>query len=176
MPTRIRTPGEIWAADNNAFLGWDEPEFVAMLRQIVRRVRLGEWTPPKFVTMPDVVANYRETQKRWAYWHRAMAVPEINRGYVLQDGCEDLGHWAVPWDTFEALFIGGSTEFKLGPFARHCVAMARMMGKWVHMGRVNSVRRARYARSIGCHSIDGSGLNRFARVKLIPVVRMLAME
>ena len=31
-----------------------------------------------------------------------------------------------------------------------------MRGKWVHMGRVNSTRRIRYAASIGCDSVDGT--------------------
>ena len=29
-------------------------------------------------------------------------------------------------------------------------------GLWIHMGRVNSLRRLAYAASIGCHSIDGT--------------------
>jgi hypothetical protein len=56
----------------------------------------------------------------------------------------------------DALFIGASTEWKLGPSAEALVAQAKDRGKWVHMGRVNSHRRIRYAASIGCDSVDGT--------------------
>lgn len=55
-------------------------------------------------------------------------------------------------------FIGGSTAWKLGPHARRLVADAKRRGKWVHMGRVNSLKRFRYAAAIGCDSCDGTYL------------------
>lgn len=64
----------------------------------------------------------------------------------------------MPWHTFDVLFIGGSTEWKLGPGARALVAEAKRRGKWVHMGRVNSGRRWSYAEHIGCDSVDGTFL------------------
>jgi hypothetical protein len=54
--------------------------------------------------------------------------------------------------------IGGSTSWKLGPAAASLAAQARRLGKWVHMGRVNSLKRLRYAASIGCDSADGTYL------------------
>jgi hypothetical protein len=75
--------------------------------------------------------------------------------FVAQDGLESL---TVPWDDFDVLFIGGTTEWKLGPQARALVADAKARGKWVHMGRVNSERRYRYAHAIGCDSVDGTYL------------------
>ena len=42
--------------------------------------------------------------------------------------------------------------------ARAVTAEARARGKHVHMGRVNSLRRARYAAATGCHSADGTYL------------------
>ena len=63
-----------------------------------------------------------------------------------------------PWDDFDALFIGGSTSWKLGPGAAAVAYDAKLRGKWVHMGRVNSLRRMRYAESIGCDSADGTTL------------------
>ncbi len=59
---------------------------------------------------------------------------------------------------FDVLFIGGTTEWKLGAEARAMVSAARRQRKWVHMGRVNSLRRFVYADSIGCHSADGTFL------------------
>lgn len=177
VPTRICKPsGVAWAADNNAFVGFNEVQFRSMLVRIVRGVRCEGWPAPAFVTQPDVVASHTETMKLFGYWNRVMCLPEINRAFVLQDGAELLGWRAVPWDYCEALFIGGSTEFKLGTFAAEMAHRARLMGKWVHMGRVNSVRRALYAQRIGCHSIDGSGLNRFPDAKLEPVIRHLRQK
>ena len=64
----------------------------------------------------------------------------------------------MPWDDFDALFIGGTTDWKLGDGAAQLVREAKRRGKWVHMGRVNSLRRMIYAESIGCDSADGTML------------------
>ena len=74
---------------------------------------------------------------------------------MAQDGLEVL---PVPWESFDVLFIGGSTEWKLGPHARALIAEAKARGKWVHMGRVNSRRRFLYADLLGCDSVDGTYL------------------
>jgi hypothetical protein len=95
------------------------------------------------------------------------------------------GEWLpLEWDDFDVLFLGGSaecvpcgwvrpvaqaretdrcphchakvTEWKLGQLARDLVAEAKQRGKWVHMGRVNSLKRYRYAKLIGCDSADGT--------------------
>ena len=67
----------------------------------------------------------------------------------------------MPWPYFDALFIGGSTEFKMGDVAQGLVRYARARSKWVHMGRVNSFRRVRYAKAIGCNSVDGTKFSWF---------------
>jgi len=79
----------------------------------------------------------------------------IHRHSTAQDGLEDL---AVPWRDMDAMFIGGTTSWKLGPAAAGLAAQARRRGLWVHLGRVNSLRRMRYAQAIGCHSVDGTFL------------------
>jgi hypothetical protein len=71
---------------------------------------------------------------------------------VAQDGLEDL---PISWSSFDAVFLGGTTQWELGPAAARLAQKARRRGLWVHMGRVNSLRRLRYAHSIGCHSVDG---------------------
>lgn len=74
---------------------------------------------------------------------------------AAQNGAE---HTGLPWDEFDALFIGGDTPWKLGAGARMVIADARSHGKHVHMGRVNSLERLRYADYAGCHSADGTYL------------------
>lgn len=73
----------------------------------------------------------------------------------------------VPWGEFDVLFIGGSTEWKLGAAVRGLVAEAKARGKGVHMGRVNSLKRFRYAEAIGCDSVDGTFLT-FGPEKNLP--------
>jgi hypothetical protein len=80
-------------------------------------------------------------------------------------GCMEAAGWEDPltcscdwWREFDALFVGGSTEWKLGEDAAWLVQQARGRDKWVHMGRVNSLRRLRYAHRIGCQSVDGTFL------------------
>ena len=72
---------------------------------------------------------------------------------VAQDGLSDLDQ--IPF-AIDALFIGGSDAYKLGPAVARLVTQAKAAGLWVHMGRVNSLKRLRYAASIGCDSADGT--------------------
>lgn len=74
---------------------------------------------------------------------------------MAQDG---LTIETCPWGEFDVLFLGGSTEWKLGPEARELTAEARRRGLPVHMGRVNSFKRLAYAEAIGCTSADGTFL------------------
>jgi hypothetical protein len=74
---------------------------------------------------------------------------------VAQDGLEAL---PVPWDDFDALFIGGSTAWKLSQYAERLMREAKIRGKWVHVGRVNSLRRLRWCQLAGADSADGTYL------------------
>lgn len=144
----------VWAADNGAFHGFKEDRFLRLLDRVATHP-----VPPRFVTLPDVVGSHEGTLRLFGRWHRELADRNLNRAFVLQNG---IGNWKdVPWDYLEAVFIGGDTAFKLGRLVAHLVRLAKFMGKWVHMGRVNSVRRLDYARSIGCDSCDGSGMASF---------------
>jgi hypothetical protein len=96
-----------------------------------------------------------------ATWERSSKLfPEIQRrgfkaALVAQDGMEDT---PVDWSLFDALFIGGSDGYKLGDGARRATAIAKLAGKWVHMGRVNSLKRLKIAIEFGCDSVDGTYL------------------
>lgn len=166
----------VWAADNDAFSGFDPDRFQRMLDRIARGVE-GGVQAPMFITVPDVVGSHWQTLQRWHRWHGAIAERGLPRAFVLQDGIgygwDDRGSGVMPWDDCEALFIGGSTEFKFSREVREIVAAANLNDKWVHMGRVNSVRRMRYAMGIGCDSCDGSGMARYPSSVLLPMVRAL---
>jgi len=163
-----------WAVDNDCFSGFNEQRYVSMLRRMADRLQARGWAGvPEFVTMPDAVGDHAETVRLWGIWHRHLATANFNRAFVLQDGSESEGWHGIPWDYIEALFIGGSTAFKLGTFAREMTDCARHMGKAVHMGRVNSVMRLNYARDIGCTSCDGSAMARWSSKTLIPMLSSL---
>lgn len=143
--------GALWCADNGAFSDrFDETKWWAFLKRNAHRA-----ASCAFAVAPDVVGDARATLERslpWLAKIRALGYPVA---LVAQDGLEDL---EVPWDDFDVLFIGGTTDWKLGPDARELVRQAKALGKWVHMGRVNSERRWRYADAIGCDSVDGTFL------------------
>jgi hypothetical protein len=108
-----------------------------------------------FATAPDVVGDAEATMARSLPWLPKIRELGYPAAFVGQDGLENLD---VPWDDFDVLFIGGTTEWKLSQHARTLIAEAKARGKWVHMGRVNSEKRLRYAHLVGCDSVDGTYL------------------
>ncbi len=118
-----------------------------------------EWLktlPPercRFSVAPDVVGNAQATLAASTPWLPRIRGLGMPAAFVAQVGAESVG---VPWDEFDVLFLGGTTEWKLGPHARDLTAQAKARGKEVHMGRVNSAARMRHANAIGCDSADGT--------------------
>lgn len=145
-------PGEVWAGDNDAFKAWDEERFIRMLN------RFDGVSNCRFVTAPDVVGDARATLSRFEDWWYEIAGRGFPIGLVGQDGAED---YALPWDIFDAWFIGGSTKWKLSAASADLAREAKRRGKWVHMGRVNTRRRLRIAYDFACDSVDGTGWSMF---------------
>jgi hypothetical protein len=153
----MRTPnigntyrGGVWAADSGCFNAATYLGDAAYLDWLNQQPR-GECL---FATCPDVVGDATATREK------AWVLGEIRHlgfesAYVLQDGETVDG---VPWDDLDWVFIGGTTEWKLGATVRDLVGEAKKRGKLVHMGRVNSWRRTHYAALIGCDSVDGTYL------------------
>lgn len=108
-----------------------------------------------FVTAPDVVGDAAATLAESLPWLPRIREAGYRAALVAQDGLEEL---EVPWDDMDALFIGGTTDWKMSAHARTLIAEAKRRGKWVHMGRVNSEKRFRYAHFLGCDSADGTFL------------------
>src|SRR5262249_9989398 len=59
----------------------------------------------------------------------------------------------------KAIFIGGSTEYKLSREAKEVMRASHLMGRWVHVGRVNSRVRMHQVRSWRADSCDGTCIN-----------------
>ena len=150
--------GRVWAADNGAFSGFDEPAFVRMLRRLREGMVSGVVPRPLFVAAPDAVGDASETSRLFSRWEPLLHADGWPVALVAQDGLRAAD---IPWSSLEAVFIGGTTGYKLGRDAAVIAETARASGKWVHMGRVNTVRRMRRAHAIGCGSVDGSSFSRW---------------
>jgi hypothetical protein len=108
-----------------------------------------------FAVVPDVVGDAERTRARWDQWAPIVRNRGFRPAYVLQDG--ETGD-TVPWRELSAVFIGGTTKYKLGPIAHQLTLEAKERGVHVHMGRVNSLRRLRVAAAWGCDTVDGTFL------------------
>ena len=155
----LSSPDAYWCADNGAFgASFDEEKWWAWLQ------RFSEHAPScTFATAPDVVGKAAPTLERSLPWMPRMRDLGFPVALVGQDGLQRL---EVPWDEFDAFFIGGSTAWKLSSHARNLATEAKERGKWVHMGRVNSFKRMVYAYRIGCDSVDGTFLTYGPRRRL----------
>jgi hypothetical protein len=177
IPTYIRVAAEypVIGVDNGAFSENQEfcpKKFLALLRavaadsEIKRRVR--------FAAAPDVVrrvdgkvfGDAKATLAKFERWADKINTLGLPVALVAQDGLEDMQD-QILWDRIQVLFIGGSTEWKLGQFPR---SEWRRESRWfdlfreakkrnipVHMGRVNSEERLEIAEyGLGCSTVDGT--------------------
>jgi len=158
----------IWAVDTGCFL---HPESFSLQKYLDWLRMRQQWQPTcLFATAPDVVRDAQAT------WERSKEVlPQLRElGYaaalVAQDGIE---HMAIDWNAFDVLFVGGSTQWKLSEIAYDLIAEAVNQRKWIHIGRVNSLRRLRAMRLGGAHSADGTKIKFGPDVNLPLVVQWL---
>lgn len=143
---------ETWAADNGCF---SQGERFKLVNYLCWLDRLPHRQNCLFAVAPDVLGDMKATLVR-----SLPVLPQLRGlGYkaalVAQDGAE---HIQLPWDSFEALFIGGTTRWKVSDESFEIVQAALNRGKYVHMGRVNSFRRFKLAYLWRCHSVDGTYL------------------
>jgi hypothetical protein len=156
-PDTLRLEVGRWAMDNGAYSGFDADLFMQMLERFYGRKGC------RFVAAPDAVGDAHQTMLHWPFWSRVIRGIGFVPALVAQDG---VGVADVPWREIGALFIGGLTEWKLGPTAAQLVAFAKARGTWAHMGRVNSQRRIWEAARMGCDSFDGSGFSRWPDIRI----------
>ena len=153
--TRFSDKGYKYAIDNGAFSCFDPTSFVSLLeRQKASVARC------LFVAVPDVVGSARRTLEAFDYWYPKLAGWPI--ALVAQDGIEDL---PIPWQLLAAIFIGGSTKWKCSDAAIAVVKTGKLLGKWVHVGRVNTPERFDRFAALGVDSIDGTGISRYTHMR-----------
>jgi hypothetical protein len=113
-----------------------------------------------WVVVPDVVADALSTFGYFQWLHPLLA--DLPLAYVLQDGSGDVG---VPFGApgLRCLFVGGSDTYKHSAEMAEIVAHGKKLGLWIHGGRCNSRKRARYFAALGCDSFDGTGASMFPK-------------
>jgi len=152
---RLTDQSKPWAIDNGAFARFDAKAFQALLaREFHHRENC------LFVTAPDVVGSARRTLEVFEHWRPRLDGWRV--ALACQDGQEDL---PIPWDRIDAIFIGGSTAFKVSDVAAQCLKAAKALGKWVHIGRVNDPARYEYFEKMGADSCDGTGIAMYTHMR-----------
>jgi len=178
-----RPEGVTWCADNGAFSDkFDEGKWWRFLVDNAHAA-----STCAFAVAPDVVGDARATLARSAPWLPRIRALGYPAALVAQNGLENLVTPWDDFDALfiggcvECADHGPTTEpiktgrgghqrfycptcdvqifeWKLSPAARDLIIEAKRRGKWVHMGRVNSEKRFRYAAALGCDSVDGTYL------------------
>jgi hypothetical protein len=101
-----------------------------------------------------------ESLRRSLSWVPTLACLGVTLLIPVQDGMER--HHIEPHVSHTiGIFVGGSTEWK-----EHSMPMwgrlAADAGCWLHVGRVNTMRRIRLCHLAGADSFDGTSVTRFA--------------
>jgi hypothetical protein len=115
-----------------------------------------------FTVLPDIVAGgYRslELSLKWfprLGYCRHLLLPVQDGMELRQVGIVLEEHLKI------GIFLGGSTEWKLRTMYGWGM-LAAALGRWYHVGRVNSARRIRLAAEAGASSFDGTSATRYSR-------------
>lgn len=152
---KLREPDRPWAIDNGGFKKLDIPALKALLAREAHHK--GKCL---FVAAPDIVGSAQRTLELFE-WSR----PELDGwplALVCQDGQESL---PIPWNDIAAVFIGGSTNWKCSAHVEQIVRTAKVLGKWVHAGRVNDPQRFLHFERMEVDSCDGTGLARYSHMR-----------
>jgi hypothetical protein len=153
---QLRTPltayalsGKVYGLDNGCFSKFNKKTWI----RLVTEAKENEY--PKFVCAPDIVGDARRTLELFDQFYDD--IKPLPVALVLQDG---IGNFAIDWNKVDAVFVGGSDAFKVSSEAFNACKAAKMLDKWVHVGRVNTAQRV--SNWIGlADSIDGSGISKY---------------
>ena len=142
----------LWSGDNGRFAApeeWSAPKWIRWMEAL-----MPYQATCLFMVAPDVVADAEATLALSLPYLPVIRSLGFNAAYVSQDGATN----ALPWDDFDCLFVGGTDAWKLSEPSYALAAEAKARGKWLHMGRVNSLRRMRAAAISNFDSCDGTFL------------------
>ena len=156
---QLRTPltaygisGKLYGLDNGCFSKFNSTTWRRLLQEAKEQDLVKQ---PKFVCAPDIVGDARRTIELFDMFYQE--IKPLKVCLVLQDG---IGNFSIDWNRVDAVFVGGSDAFKISNEAINACKTAKMLGKWVHVGRVNTVERVRNWIGLA-DSIDGSGISKY---------------
>jgi hypothetical protein len=153
----VLEPGVPWALDNGCFSQrWNETKWIATLEKYSN---IGGCL---FAVVPDVVSDAQATDERWQRYAPVVTQLGYRTAYATQDGCTK-----VP-DDADVVFTGGSDTWKLSDQAQQLAS-----DRPSHMGRVNTLRRLRFAAAHGYDTVDGTFLAFGPDVNLPRLLRYL---
>jgi len=148
---RLASPITPLGLDNGCYAGTlDRRAWIAGIKAVAGDPGL------KFVAMPDTWGDARRTLELFTI-AREWVPAGVPLALVAQDGLADL---SIPWDEIKAVFLGGSDDWRASHAAVCVLKAARILGKWVHVGRVNTPAAIRRWRPLA-DSCDGSGVSRY---------------
>lgn len=153
-PRAWQTPHGVYALDNGRFTKrgaeWSEVDYLSLIGKAASHHRAPEW-----VLCPDVVGDWTATLAEWRVWEKRLRATGWPIAVAVQDGAS-VADVAALYP--HVVFVGGSTEWKIRTTEQWCSVFPR-----VHVGRVNTVRRAWACLKLGAESIDGTGWMRTTR-------------
>lgn len=164
--TRYANWGGPFAIDNGAFSRFPAKAFRSLLERNKQHQK-----SCYFVAVPDVVGSARRTLELYEQRHYLVQTT-WPLALVAQDGIEDL---PIPWMYLQAIFIGGSTRWKESQAAVDVVKTAKILGKHVHVGRVNTWKRFRKFAELHADTCDGSGASQYDHM-LADIVREMKQD
>jgi hypothetical protein len=159
-PATIRTEGfDHYAVDNGAWsahqrgVPWDADAFLRAVRILGSHA--------DFVIVPDIVGDGKRSHERTAAWLPFLRGHTHTLLIPVQDGMvqDDILPFGLGANV--GIFLGGTTEWKLktmGSWGQ----LARRIGCYYHVGRVNTARRIHRCHASGAHSFDGTSVSRYA--------------
>jgi len=162
---RYTTDRPIWTDGTAAGYGLDNGAWGAHAAGRPFNVPAFEWalhalgSGADWIVVPDIVAGglaSLEFSRHWLPRVQGIARPLL----AVQDGMTpaDLASMVGP-DV--GLAVGGSTRWKISSLAQWG-NLAAKTGAYLHVLRVNTVRRIRMCHEVGANSFDGTSCSRFA--------------
>lgn len=161
-----------YVLDNGAFGAfqsgkpWDEAAFVAHVEYYAHHS-----LRPRWVVVPDVVANAINTISKWRHWAPILSNDfNLKLALAVQDGMvpDDIHGLKIQPDV---IFVGGSTEWKWQTVGQWCANFPR-----VHVGRVNTRKYLEICQAAGAESCDGTGWFRGRSAQIAELGHFLARQ
>lgn len=144
--TNTIPPGYKWCLDNDAFNEFDPDRFMKAITEYRENQK-----SCLFVVAPDVMGSAKKTLENYAHWYPIIKDLGWKVAFVAQPGQQ---YYHLP-EKFDALFIGGGLAGS-PRIADPLIKTAQRLGKWVHVGKINSEKAIKRYSILGVDSVDGT--------------------